>query len=304
MNVCVIGFGSIGRRHAEVLQFLGHEVSVVSRREVDWPQTFKNLNLCLSEKKIDYFVVAGRTNEHADVLAAIIKERPQAKILVEKPIFKNSEENHFHHLENVFVGHNLRFHPVFLKLKELLRGEKILSVSIYVGQYLPSWRPGQKIEESYSASREQGGGVLRDLSHELDYMNALFGPWKSLCSQVGKWSDLPIDSEDHVSVMLATEKCPMLQVQLNYVDRITQRFIIVNTQDNTFKCDFIKGEVTSKDKNFELKSERNETYIKLHQAMLSGDFRQLCSFKEGVEVLKLIEAIELASEGHEWIYRT
>ena len=32
-----------------------------------------------------------------------------------------------------------------------------------------------QIRKSYSASKSKGGGVLLDLSHEIDYINWLFG---------------------------------------------------------------------------------------------------------------------------------
>ena len=50
--------------------------------------------------------------------------------------------------------------------------------------------------KSYSASKSKGGGVLLDLSHEIDYINWLFGSFDVDYVFNGKISNLPISSDD------------------------------------------------------------------------------------------------------------
>ena len=46
---------------------------------------------------------------------------------------------------------------------------------VYAGQCLPTWRPESDYKNTYSAKSEKGGGVLRDLSHEIDLCLSLVG---------------------------------------------------------------------------------------------------------------------------------
>ena len=50
-----------------------------------------------------------------------------------------------------------------------------------------NWRPKQDYHTSYSAYKNKGGGVLLDLSHELDYATWIFGSLKPQYSQIKKF---------------------------------------------------------------------------------------------------------------------
>jgi len=104
------------------------------------------------------------------------------KLLIEKPVFLEPCPIPQSGFEKVFVAYNLRFHPVIQKLHEFVKGKEVYSIQAYVGQYLPDWRPGTDYSKCYSASKAQGGGVLRDLSHELDYINWIAKPAGKLLS--------------------------------------------------------------------------------------------------------------------------
>ena len=78
----------------------------------------------------------------------------------------------------LMVGYNLRHMKSLSKFREILKKKiigKILSVRSEVGQYLPSWRINSDYKKSVSAREELGGGVLLELSHDIDYLVWLFG---------------------------------------------------------------------------------------------------------------------------------
>ncbi|MCK4788002.1 MAG: hypothetical protein KAV87_29885, partial [Desulfobacteraceae bacterium] len=60
----------------------------------------------------------------------------------------------------------------------------------------------------------------------------------------------------------------------------------------------INGEVTS------FEAGKNLTYTLQHKAILNGSHASVCTFEQGIDVLKLIDAAELASEKQVWIDRT
>ena len=114
---------------------------------------------------------------------------------MEKPLFDSMAN--FKVLKNeVYVGYNLRFHPLINKIRALCRGRKLWTIHVFCGSYLPDWRPGRDYRETSSAMRDSGGGVLLDLSHELDYIQWLAGRLEVDHAVSEKVSDLEIDSDD------------------------------------------------------------------------------------------------------------
>jgi len=236
-------------------------------------------------------------------LSALAQLGYTGTVLVEKPLFGKWVEPSAFPFRNVFVAYNLRFHPVIQRLKALLQGERILSVQAYVGQYLPHWRPASDYRASYSASAEQGGGVLRDLSHELDYLIWMLGKWQRISALGGRYSALEITSDDIFALMLVTPQCPIVTLQLNYLDRLARWFVIINTCSHTIEADLIRGTITLDGDSVAFTTERNDTYRAMHQAILSGNTSTLCSLEEGVEILKLIDAAERAARDGVWVER-
>ena len=50
-----------------------------------------------------------------------------------------------------------------------------MSTTVLCGSYLPSWRKNIIYNKSYSSDKKKGGGVLLDLSHEIDYITWILG---------------------------------------------------------------------------------------------------------------------------------
>ena len=301
MNVVVVGYGSIGSCHARLLIELGCAVSIVSSREVDGWRRYMDIDSALRACRPEYVIVANRTSEHYAALARLAQLGFAGIILVEKPLFHARLELPPHDFEHLFVAYNLRFHPLLQRLRSLLQGERIICATIYAGQYLPQWRPASDYRGGYSAKKATGGGALRDLSHELDYALWLLGDWRKVAALGGHLSRLEIDSDDIFSLMLVTERCPIVNIQVNYLDRITRREILINTDKHTIKADLVRGtlEVDGESEGFQVK--RDDTYRLQHQAAMSRQLEALCTVSESLEVLGLIEGAERAAGRSEWV---
>jgi predicted dehydrogenase len=193
----------------------------------------------------------------------------------------------------------LRFHPVLRRLRELLATEPAVSIQAYVGQYLPDWRPGRDYREVYSSHRAGGGGVLRDLSHELDYLCWLTGGWRRVTALGGALSTLAIDSDDVYAVLLETEGCPVVSCEMNYLDRVSRRELILNRNSDTIRADLVKGvlAVNEVEERFELS--RELTYRAMHEDVLYGR-GVACTLPEGLGVMQLIECTEEAARTGRW----
>ena len=149
-----------------------------------------------------YAVIATETSQHAESLRQLAEADFRGSVLVEKPLFAHSAPAPDYPFASLVVGYNLRFHPVMTAFAERLGGRQAITVSAYVGQDLRDWRPGRDHRTTASATREAGGGVLRDLSHELDYLLWLFGPWQRVAALGGSSGARQVDVDDHLDLLL------------------------------------------------------------------------------------------------------
>ena len=303
MQTLVIGFGSIGIRHLEVLRSLGCEVSIVSKRRLGFDRCYLNIKDAINIEKPEYIVIANKTSEHISTLFELQKLGFKGTILIEKPLSHDLFQVQDKEFNNVVVAYNMRFDPLLQMLIDELKGERIISSQAYAGQYLPDWRPKIDYRDSYSAKMQEGGGVLRDLSHELDFMNWIFGGWKRVIAIGGKYSELEIDSDDVFGLMFETKNCPLCLLQLNYLDRSARRDIIVNTSQHVFRIDFINKTFEKDGVIIRSDFDSNYSYIMQHKAILAKEYKNVCDFTSAKDVMRLIIAAEKSAylENSNWV---
>lgn len=300
MKVAVVGAGSIGIRHQIILKELGYQVRVVSSKASD--AEFRSLDDALTKEFFDYVVIASETSRHFVDLSTLISRNFAGRVLIEKPLFEKSHQIAAQNFRFLAVGYNLRFHPAVKWFKETkAKLGKISSANFYVGQYLPTWRPEIDYKKSSSAVDISGGGVLRDLSHELDLARNMFGDWQCLTALGGKFSNLEISTDDTFSILMKTNQCPVMSIQLNYLDRIKQRYVTVNGDNGTINIDLVSNKARFNESEVDFEVETNDTYIAQHQAIISCDLSNICTFDEAFNVVKTIEAIELSTKSAQWI---
>ncbi len=303
MKALVIGYGSIGARHARILNELGCNTAVLSNRKIDFPIHFSSLSEAIAIHQPEYVIVASDTASHYSDITKLINNGFIGRVLVEKPLFKNFYGLPPNKFKSFNVAYNLRFHPIIQKVQSLIHGQSVISFNAYVGQYLPNWRPETDYTKSYSASSLRGGGVLRDLSHELDFISWLVGEWSEVTALGGHFSDLKIDSEDVYGILWKAQNCPLVCVQLSYLDQNPTRKFIINTNEKTIEADFNLGIVKEGDQKFFFQVDRDHTYREMHIAALNGQYELLCSAEEASEIVALIEAVECANKQKTWIAR-
>lgn len=301
MKALIVGYGSIGQRHADVLKSLGHDVAVVSRRDIDHAPAFLSIEEAVQAFRPDYAVVASRTVEHRDDIEALSRAGFGGRLLIEKPVYDSGSELPPETFETVKVAFNLRFHPALRRFREIISERRVHAATVYCGSYLPDWRPQSDYRKSYSAIRAEGGGVLRDLSHELDYTLWLFGAWRRIAAIGGCFGDLGIDSDDVFTMLIETEACPSVTVGINYLDRETHRDVVALTDKGSVRLDLVRGTVDTGAGSESFTTERNDTYLAQHSAMLSGDHDLICDITEGLGVMRLIDAAETAAHDGAWV---
>lgn len=189
-TVLIVGFGSIGRRHANnILQNTNSKVMILSnRKNIDFTefhnyhlyknriQIYNNFECCIKEKPSVAFIT-NETSLHVDF--ALKLARMNVDLFIEKPL-SNSMKNLISlgkiiNKNNliVMVGCNFRFYPPIMKIKEIIDKKllgKVISVQSENSSYLPDWHPKENYTKSYAARKELGGGVTLTQIHELDFL--------------------------------------------------------------------------------------------------------------------------------------
>lgn len=303
MKVLLIGYGSIGKRHYEVLS----KIEMVTTIDIVTAQTLPHLSAYNAIDQVenlysyDYIVIASETYKHLDQIKYFEKHLKNKIILCEKPLFDTAQAIEVKN-NSVYVGYVLRFHPILQQIRLLLEKEKNLFAQIRCGSYLPSWRPKTDYRKSYSASKKEGGGVLLDLSHEIDYTQWLFGAVETIFSYQSKISDLEIDSDDLVIAMGKTDKQMTFSISLDYISKISMRELTIHTNDKTIKADLIKNTLQIGTKEGDIETlifenfDRNEMFRQMHLSAL-GNKEHLCTLAEGLEVMKTISVIQGQNHG-------
>jgi predicted dehydrogenase len=297
-RVLVVGYGSIGARHARLLSEVGCDVAVVSAREVDFPKRYNHLHEGWQVHRPTLVVIANATSDHHAKLVELAQLGYAGNVLVEKPVFDHVLPLPANHFKQLRVAYNLRFHPVLSRLREALADQRLISVQAYVGQYLPSWRPGTDYRLCYSAHADQGGGALLDLSHDLDYLGWMTGSWQRVAAVGGHMSALEINSDDVFFLLYESTRCPVIGVQLNYLDRLGRRQVIINTAEHTYEADLVRSSLKIDDEELYFPVERDTTYRAMHAAMLSDNPMQACTVHEALDTLALCDAARDAATGY------
>ena len=228
MKVLVVGCGSIGRRHAAnaaAHATLGvFDAAAENAREcaqATGAQRFDSLEAGFAWKP-DAVVVATPHRSHLDIARQSISAG--AHVLIEKPISHSvaGVDDFLRAAEvaerRVFVVCNMRFHPGPAALRaHLHRVGTPRFARAHVGNYLPSMRPGRDYRELYAAHRSEGGGVVLDAVHEIDYLSWLLGPVVRVTCTARKLSDLDIDVEDHALLALGHASGVESSAELDYL---------------------------------------------------------------------------------------
>jgi predicted dehydrogenase len=299
MKVLLVGYGSIGKRHYDLLKNNKDvsEIDVVTRYGCVTGNSFSDLYAIERGDLTQYslFLLCSETRLHEEQLRYIDSQVKNKIILVEKPLANQALD--LISKNSVYVTYNLRFHPVIQKLKVLLENERVLSFSVQSGQYLPSWRPSQDYRTSYSADLFRGGGVLRDLSHEIDYTQWLCGGLDLISAIAGSYSHLDLNSDDICTILAKNKLGTHIQIQMDYLSYRPKREIEIQTDNYTISACLISNCIRIYDRKGFVETindeilDRNFTYLAMHSAVFENKLEKLTSFQEANDIMKIIDSI-------------
>jgi len=252
----IAGLGSIGRRHFRNLIALGEKDIVLLRShratlpddELAGYPVETDIHTALAKHKPHAVIVANPTALHLDI--ALPAAEAGCHILLEKPVsdsldrLDTLQRTAQKSGSKILVGFQFRYHPTLNKARELIQAGalgQVLTVHAHWGEYLPQWHPWEDYRQSYAARADLGGGVIRTLTHPLDYLRYLLGEVIALWSFNGHISPLELDVEDVAEIGLRFSNGAIGGVHLNYIQRPPRHTLeIVGTQ-GTLRWDNADG---------------------------------------------------------------
>lgn len=255
MNILIVGLGSIGMRHARIIKEIsGHEIFAL-RTFQGQEKNDLGIRELRSWNEVDKHsfgaaLITNPTFMHLETAFECAKRNMH--LFIEKPIdCKTDGLDELIDLVNqkkltAYVAYPLRFHPVICELKKKLQGQTILHSRAVCASYMPNWRSKQKRKTTYSSFQEQGGGVILDCSHEIDYVEYLFGEIEDIRGIFGRQSDVTVDSEDFCDLNLFHPQ-GVTNLHMNLFSFETQRYIEVDTKEFYIKGDLNRFQIKIKD---------------------------------------------------------
>lgn len=239
IKVLIIGFGSMGRKHYEVLKKITNNITILTKQK---KINHKRITLVKDILKLDpdYIVISCETIKHYNFIRFIEKNLKNKIILIEKPImekFRNLKIKN----NKYFIGYNLRFHPVILFLKKIIKQKDVNFINLNCSSYLPHWRKNIEYSKSNSALKKKGGGVILELSHELDYIKWLFGSINPIFKFNKKISNLKINTDDILIIFGKIKKHIKINICMNFFSRYNNREIIIDGKNFSINANILKS---------------------------------------------------------------
>ena len=231
MKICIVGAGSIGKRHIENLTQSGEDsIQVIEPDISKWwedellPSSFHATFDDLSDDpadKADGAIICTPTHLHSECALPFLEQG--IPVLIEKPLshdLKSAIELAPHH-RLIKVGYTLRNAPYVQAIKDSLDLiGKPLFIEASVGQYLPDWHPDEDYRDWYMAHWYQGGGAALDLSHEIDLVQHLMNSRISNATGFSVHiSDLEISSDDLTEIHGRFTSGVRFRVHMDLIDR-------------------------------------------------------------------------------------
>lgn len=310
MRAAVIGLGNIAKRHRSNLKQKYPNIKIITMSASGrFPSELICNSDCIASNiqsiidyNVDMAIIASPAPFHS--LHAIPLIEASIPVLIEKPVSTSLEdakailEAKDKYKVNAGVGYCLKYLPSALFVKKFIesgRAGKALNANIEIGQYLPDWRPNTDYKQSVSAVQKLGGGVLFELSHELDYAQWLFGRLNVEHAVIRNSGELGIEVEDLANILAKSQSGCIVSLHLDFLQRQASRKCKIIFSHGSLVWDLIKNEVIWFDEFGEITLFSDELWDKnkMYLNMLSDFTSQnksasFSSIESSLTVLELI----------------
>ncbi|MAF59753.1 MAG: Gfo/Idh/MocA family oxidoreductase [Candidatus Pacebacteria bacterium] len=321
-HILVVGAGSVGKRHMKNFVSLGSTVSAVDPRydrleeaskDIPLKHSFETIESALEDsREFDGVAICSPTAFHVSQSEAALKaglpvllEKPVAPTLVEA---QRLQETLKRNKGKLLLGYTYRWWPPFVEFRKRLQSGEIGTiryVEFMMGAHLADWHPWERYQEFFMSSKELGGGALLDESHFLDLLVWLFGMPKSLFARVEKISNLEIETDDNVDILVDYANGMRVSLHLDLYRRPHERYIRAVGDGGSIEWSVepnrvrvaIDAEQKWDEKAFP--QERNYMFLAVAKeflAIIDGSTEPSCTIDDGVKVMQLVEISRKSSK--------
>jgi len=318
-RILIVGLGSAGTRHLGLALGLFPEAEIKVLRNQGRVVDPKYGVSCLEsfDEAIQFApqiaVIANPSTHHLPIALALAYQGTH--LLIEKPLsaslvgVQKLIDTCKTKKTVLMVGYNLRHSPSLLQFFQLVKSNyvgEIFSVRSEVGQYLPNWRPETDYRKGVSANHALGGGVMLELSHEIDYLQWIFGEIDWVSASLSRQSLLEIDVEDSAHLIMGFKSQSSHQqliatLNLDFIRQDQTRYCIAIGEKGSLRWDGINGHVSVLEKGesewkvvFTSEPSNEKTYLSEWLTFIDRVNNLAIPSGQGLEEIRVMEVVECA----------
>lgn len=317
-RIAIVGLGSIGRRHIRTISSSEPDIEIVAvRHQNRQPWTEESLvsvvvpnHLEALNNGVDAAIICSPASHHArDAWSYLNAGLP---VLIEKPVAVSEADaslltKNFPTRPPLLVGYTFRYSDgVNLITQWLASGQsgRIIDAHFIARSFLPDWRPGQDYRSTVSAVSELGGGVLLELSHEIDMALAFLGPFIRLSAKLSSSGTLDIEVEDTAYLRLQSSQGVPVEINLDFHSRVPLRVVSIRGEKESLSWDLLtnSAEITSQSGaafKISLNDSRHDHFSRqLEHFLECANARETprVTLQNGVNVLRMVDAARRSSQ--------
>lgn len=314
-TILICGYGSMGTKYHELIRNNWKDVRIVllTSQKLDEKKIGSNIEIVRDlssaiSKDCTHAIIANAATLHVEYACRLLESG--INTLIEKPLLTDDGQCQTEKLiklknkEKAFVGYVLRQDKIIQKIKEIIEcGElgELISIEAKCGSWLPDWRPNRNYKETVSAKNSQGGGVLLELSHEIDLVLYLAGNIEVKHGWTKNTGILDIETVDIASITGVTKKDVIVNIGIDFCSKPAKRCGEIKLSKGSISYDLINRMVmiteynNGKSNEYKIPQDSKEKLMKQIEYLLENQTyqrRDFCSIEEGIEVVNVIRKVK------------
>ena len=310
-NIGIVGYGSIGIKHYKTIKKINKNIKVSFIRIKNQKKILnKNINSInikdISKFSFDCVFICTPSTNHLEIAKIFIKKN--IPTFIEKPVtddFKKLikfKDLFLYAINNkiiINIGYVLKHSNSYKKFKEILSNNsfgKIISITSNCNSNLLNWRKSF-LQSSVSTNKKLGGGVLNELSHEIDYINDLFGNIISVYANINKIKKFNINCEEYADIIMINKNKIPIKLHLDFNSLFSKRFCEVKFERGVIIWEIKKNKITiinnkNNKKTYINKSDMYKNQIKYFFDLIKNKKLDTKNLNNSFEVIKIINLIK------------